>query len=62
MLTDTNAFTMPDLSGWTRKDVSSLWAVSGFGFELSGSGNVISQSVAPGTVVEKGTTIKVEFG
>ena len=62
LLTDTNAFTMPDLSGWTRKDVSSLWAVSGFGFELSGSGNVISQSVAPGTVVEKGTTIKVEFG
>lgn len=62
LLTDTNSFTMPDLSGWTRKDVTSLWAVSGFGFELSGDGTVVSQSIAPGTVVNKGTTITVEFG
>ena len=62
LLTDTNSFTMPDITGWTRKDVSSLWVVSGFGFELSGNGTVVSQSVAPGTVVTKGTTIQVEFG
>ncbi len=62
LLTDTESFTMPDLTGWTRKDVSSLWAVTGFGFELSGDGTVTSQSVAPGTVVTKGTTIQVEFG
>ncbi len=62
LLTDTNSFTMPDLTGWTRKDVSSLWAVSGFAFELSGEGTVTSQSIPPGTVVTKGTTIQVEFG
>ena len=62
LLTDTESFTMPDLTGWTRKDVSSLWAVTGFGFELSGDGTVKSQSVAPGTVLTKGTTIQVEFG
>lgn len=62
LLTDTNSFTMPDMSGWTRKDVASLWAVTGFAFELNGEGTVTSQSVSPGTVVTKGTTIQVEFG
>lgn len=62
LLTDTNSFTMPDMTGWTRKDVSSLWAVTGYAFELSGEGTVTSQSISPGTVVTKGTTIQVEFG
>lgn len=62
LLTDTNSFTMPDLTGWTRKDVASLWAVTGFAFELDGEGVVTSQSISPGTVVTKGTTIQVEFG
>lgn len=62
LLTDTNSFTMPNLSGWTRKDVTSLWAVSGFAFTLKGEGTVVSQSISPGTVVTKGTTIEVEFG
>ena len=62
LLTDTNSFAMPDLTGWTRKDVASLWAVTGFGFELSGSGVVKSQSVPAGTIVNKGTEIQVVFG
>ena len=62
LLTDTSSFAMPDLTGWTRKDVASLWAVTGFGFKLSGSGTVKSQSVPAGTVVTKGTEIQVVFG
>lgn len=62
LLTDTQSFTMPDLTGWTRKDVAELWAVTGFGFLLDGDGVVTSQSVAAGTVVTKGTTIEVTFG
>lgn len=62
VLTDTDSFTMPDLTGWSRKDVVSLWAVTGFAFELSGEGNVTSQSISPGTTVTKGETIAVEFG
>ena len=61
LLTDTNSFVMPDMRGWTRKDVAGLWAVSGFGFQLSGEGKVASQSVPPGTVVTKGRDIKVVF-
>ena len=62
LLTDSNSFEMPDLTGWTRKDVAALWAITGFGFELSGEGVVTSQSVPAGTTVTKGTVIQVVFG
>ena len=62
LLTDTQSFVMPDMSGWTRKDVAGLWTTTGFGFELQGQGKVISQSVPAGTVVTKGTKIQVVFG
>ena len=62
LLTDASSFEMPDLTGWTRKDVAALWTVTGFGFELSGEGVVKSQSVPAGTTVTKGTEIQVEFG
>lgn len=62
LLTDAASFEMPDLMGWTRKDVAALWAITGFGFELSGEGVVISQSVPAGTTVSKGTQITVTFG
>lgn len=62
LLTDSTSFTMPDLTGWTRKDVAALWDVTGFGFELSGTGTVVSQSIPAGTSVTKGTEIKVVFG
>ncbi len=62
LLTDTSSFTMPDLTGWTRKDVAALWSVSGFEFKLSGEGKVVSQSVPAGTTVTKGTTIEIAFG
>lgn len=61
LLTDTTSFTMPDLTGWTRKDVAALWSVTGFAFKLSGEGKVTSQSVAAGTTVTKGTSIEIAF-
>lgn len=61
LLSDTQSFTMPDMTGWTRKDVAGLWSASGFGFQLSGTGKVVSQSVPPGTQVTKGTEIRVVF-
>ena len=62
LLTDTQSFTMPDMTGWTRKDVTALWEVTGFGFSLDGTGTVTSQSVPAGTTVTKGTEIQVVFG
>ncbi len=62
LLTDTNSFIMPDLTGWTRRDVTALWQVTQFGFKLSGDGKVITQNIAPGSTVSRGTQIAVEFG
>lgn len=62
LLTDTNSFIMPDLTGWTRRDVTALWQVTQFGFKLSGEGKVVSQNIAAGSTVSRGTQIAVEFG
>ena len=61
LVTDTNNFIMPDLTGWTRKEVTALWSVTQFGFKLEGEGVVKSQNIAPGTPVTKGTEIEVVF-
>ena len=61
LLTETNSFIMPDMTGWTRKDVTGLWAVTQFGFKLTGEGKVTSQSIPPGTQVTRGTEIEVVF-
>jgi len=62
LLTDTNSFVMPDMTGWTRKDVTALWSVTQFGFKLTGSGVVTAQSVPAGTAVTRGTEIEITFG
>ncbi len=61
LVTDTDYFIMPDLTGWTRKDVTGLWSVTQFGFRLEGEGRVVSQNIAPGTPVSRGTQIEVVF-
>lgn len=61
LITDKSEFTMPDLKGWTRKDVAGLWAVTGIGFQLKGEGKVVSQSIPPNTKVSQGSEIVVEF-
>lgn len=62
LLTDTNSFVLPDMTGWTRKDVTALWSVTQFGFKLSGDGVVTEQSIPGGTTVTRGTEIEVTFG
>ncbi len=61
LTSETNHFTMMDLTGWTRKDVAGLWDATQFGFKLVGEGVVVKQSIPPGTVVNKGEIIEVEF-
>ena len=61
LLTDTTSFTMPDMTGWSRKEVVSLWKITGNDFKLSGYGKVKSQNIVPGTMVSKSDKIEVEF-
>lgn len=61
LLTDSGQTSIPDFSGWTRKEIVSYWNLSGIGFEISGSGIVYEQSVSPGSTVDKNTTITVKL-
>lgn len=59
LLTDYNGFSMPNMIGWTRKDVVGFWDVSGLGMKITGYGTVSNQSVPAGTYVNKGDEIEV---
>ena len=53
---------MPDISGWSRKEVTELWSLTDVAFTLNGYGIVTSQSIAPGEMVYKDSVIEVTFG
>lgn len=58
--TDSNDITLPDMTGWSRKDVLTYASLSGLVFNLQGdSGMVESQSVAGGTIVHAGDTVEI---
>ncbi|MEA4874183.1 penicillin-binding protein [Anaerorhabdus sp.] len=61
LLTDTGGFYMPDLTGWTRKEVTALWEITDFGFKISGGGTVMYQNVPVDAFVTKDTEIEVEL-
>ena len=43
LLTDTYQITMPDMNGWTRKEVSGFWKASGLPVKIEGYGKVVSR-------------------
>ena len=59
VMTDSAGITMPDMTGWTRKDVTAFWALTGIGVQTSGYGKVQAQNVAPGTPVDGSSDIQV---
>ncbi|WP_297565125.1 penicillin-binding protein [uncultured Faecalibaculum sp.] len=59
VMTDSAGITMPDMTGWTRKDVTAFWALTGSGVQTSGYGKVQAQNVAPGTPVDGSSDIQV---
>lgn len=57
---DTTNITMPNMTGWSRKDVLTFASLSGITFDVQGDiGLVESQSVAEGTVLQMDTTITI---
>lgn len=62
LLCNKDSFAMPDISGWSRKEVSELWSLTDVAFTLNGYGIVTSQSIAPGEMVYKDSVIEVTFG
>ena len=62
LLTSEDAsFELPNLIGWTRKEITQLWQLSGIAFKLDGYGTVYEQSIPPGTIVNQDSIIEVKL-
>ncbi|KXZ22070.1 penicillin-binding protein 2B [Bacillus nakamurai] len=52
---------MPDMSGWSRREVLQFSKISGIHIDVSGEGYAVSQSVKKGKELKENTVIKVKF-
>jgi penicillin-binding protein 2B len=59
ILTDGNEITMPDMTGWSRKDVTTFWLLSNRAVVIEGSGLVSSQNIDPGTILTDESELSV---
>ncbi|UBH13953.1 penicillin-binding transpeptidase domain-containing protein [Macrococcus armenti] len=60
ILTDDN-ITMPDVSGWSKRDLLMLKTLTGIEISFKGSGYAVKQSIDPGTAIKKGDKLKIEL-
>jgi penicillin-binding protein 2B len=58
LLTSLENLTMPDMTGWTRKDVNAFSSLTGIPVTITGSGKVVSQSVEAGAEISSETQIE----
>ncbi len=61
LLTDKTNITLPDFSGWTRKEVSQYWTLSDIPITLNGYGVAVSQSISAGSTVDSSCNVVVNF-
>ncbi|WP_238928327.1 penicillin-binding protein [Bulleidia sp. zg-1006] len=62
LVMDKNQFNLPDLRGWSRKEIESLRDVTGLNFVVKGNGVVLKQSVPANSVVHKNDKIEIQLG
>lgn len=61
LLTDGANITMPNMNGWTRKDIKLFAQLSGISIEINGTGSLVTQNVAEGTIINNDSKISVEL-
>ena len=61
ILSDGKNITVPDFTGYSRKEVINYWNLSKLPIVMDGYGVAYSQSVAPGTLADQNTNITVNF-
>ena len=61
LLSDGTNISMPNMSGWSRKDVAIFAKFAGIDVIYNGVGKVITQSIGESTVITKDSKLKVEL-
>lgn len=61
LLTDGTNITMPNMTGWSRRDVSIFAKLIGMDVVLNGSGNVTNQSIGVGETISSKNKLTVEL-
>lgn len=61
--TDGDDITLPNMTGWSKKEVQSYASIAGLTLNIQGtSGQVVAQNVAENTIVHSGDTIEITLG
>lgn len=61
LMSDGNKITMPNMKGWTKKDITAFWNLTHIEVQMEGSGSVVSQNVKAKKTISKDTIIKVKM-
>lgn len=59
VITNDSNYTMPNVVGWSRKEIISLCNVLGISYEFEGYGYANTQSIQAGSKINEGDTLKV---
>ncbi|MBQ1826462.1 MAG: PASTA domain-containing protein, partial [Erysipelotrichaceae bacterium] len=59
VLLNDDGISMPDMTGWSRKDVTAFWDLTGIAIEIDGFGYVCQQNIPPGQLIDARSEIKV---
>lgn len=59
LLTNSNEFTLPDMSNWSRSDILNYSTLTKLNPEITGTGYVKSQSLKEGTKIDAKTDLKI---
>ena len=61
LLTNQGEITMPNMIGWSRKEVTAFWSMTNTDIIMSGTGMVVNQSVPEGTIIYGDTVIEIRL-
>lgn len=61
IVTEGDKVTMPNMNGWTLKDVMTFRELTGIKIVINGSGSVVSQSLAAGSIINSDSEIMIEL-
>ena len=61
LLTDSGNITLPDFTGWTRKDIIAYWNLTNLPITLHGYGVAYEQSLAPGSIGDGSVEIIIKL-